>query len=94
MILVTILLLSPLLLILTLKEEYYHILWKLIRIWSRLLIYGMGFRLKITKDQQIESDKSYLFCANHASFLDPFVLAVLSKHSHFWFFLQTCRNYG
>jgi 1-acyl-sn-glycerol-3-phosphate acyltransferase len=80
MILVTILLLSPLLLILTLKEEYYHILWKLIRIWSRLLIYGMGFRLKITKDQQIESDKSYLFCANHASFLDPFVLAVLSKN--------------
>lgn len=80
MILVTILLLSPALLILTIKEEYYHLLWKLIRVWSKLLIYGMGFRLKITKDQEIEPNKSYMFCANHASFLDPFVLAVLSKN--------------
>ena len=80
MILVTILLLSPALLILTIKEDYYHLLWKLIRVWSKLLIYGMGFRLKISKDQEIEPHKSYMFCANHASFLDPFILAALSKN--------------
>ena len=77
---VTIILMSPLLLILTLKEEYYHIMWKLVRIWSKVLIYGMGFGLKIQLDEKIEPNKSYMFCPNHASFMDPFVLVVLSKN--------------
>ncbi|WP_435675089.1 lysophospholipid acyltransferase family protein [Polaribacter sp.] len=76
----TIILMIPLLLIFTYKDEYYHLLWKLIRIWSKVLIYGMGFRLDITLDQEIEADKSYMFCPNHTSFMDPFVLIVLSKN--------------
>ena len=64
-----------------LKKTYYHLLWKLVRIWSKLLIYGMGFRLNIQLDQEIEPNKSYMFCPNHASSLmDPFVLIVLSKN--------------
>ncbi len=76
----TIILMSPLLLIFTFKEEYYHLLWKLVRIWSKVLIYGMGFRLNIQLDEEIESNQSYMFCPNHASFMDPFVLIVLSKN--------------
>ena len=48
---------APLLFIFTLKEEYYHLLWKLVRLWSKLLIYGMGFRLNIQLDQVIEPGK-------------------------------------
>lgn len=77
---VTVILMIPFLLILTAKEKYYPAFWKLVRIWSKLLIYGMGFRLKVQNDQVIESDKSYMFCPNHASLMDPFVLIALSKN--------------
>jgi len=71
---------APLLFIFTLKEEYYYLLWKLVRLWSKLLIYGMGFRLNIQLDQVIEPGTSYMFCPNHGSLMDPFVLIVLSKN--------------
>jgi len=77
---ITIILMSPLLIVLTAKESYYHLLWKLVRVWSKVLIYGMGFRLEIQLDEEIEPDKSYMFCPNHASLMDPFVLIVLSKN--------------
>jgi 1-acyl-sn-glycerol-3-phosphate acyltransferase len=76
----SILLISPLLLILTAKEAYYPTFWKLIRVWARVLVYGMGFHLKIQNDQLLDRNKSYMFCANHASLMDPFVLIVLSKN--------------
>ncbi|MEP2170360.1 lysophospholipid acyltransferase family protein [Polaribacter sp.] len=76
----TIIIMSPLLLIFTLKEAYYHLLWKLVRIWSRVLIYGMGFGLKFQLDEKIEPNKSYMFCPNHASFMDPFILIISSKN--------------
>jgi 1-acyl-sn-glycerol-3-phosphate acyltransferase len=70
----------PFLLILTAKEEYYPTFWKLVRVWAKILIYGMGFRLKVQRDEIISSDKSYMFCPNHASLMDPFVLIALSKN--------------
>ncbi|WP_439131183.1 lysophospholipid acyltransferase family protein [Polaribacter sp.] len=70
----------PFLLILTAKEKYYPAFWKMVRVWAKLLIYGMGFRLNIQKDQELERDKSYMFCPNHASLMDPFVLIALSKN--------------
>lgn len=80
MIFVTIILMAPLLFILTIKEELYPQFWKLIRIWAKVLIYGMGFRLKFQFDQHIDSTKSYMFCPNHGSLLDPFVLIATSKN--------------
>ena len=52
----------------------------MIRIWSFILVYGMGFRVKKQLDQEIEPNKSYMFCPNHASLMDPFVLITLSKN--------------
>ena len=76
----TVILMTPFLLVFTFKEEYYHLLWRLVRIWSKVLIYGMGFRLNIQLDEENEPNKSYMFCPNHASLMDPFVLIVLSKN--------------
>ena len=76
----TIILMVPFLLILTYKESYYHLLWKLIRIWSKVLIYGMGFRLSVQLYQEIDANTSYMFCPNHSSLMDPFVLILLSKN--------------
>ncbi len=76
----TLLLISPILLILTIKETYYHLLWKVVRIWSKILIYGMGFRLDVQLDETLDVNKSYMFCPNHASLIDPFLLTALSKN--------------
>ena len=80
MIFITIVIMSPVLFILTLKEEYYPTLWKVVRFWSKILIYGMGFRLNFKLDQEIEPNKSYMFCPNHGSLMDGFVLVASSKN--------------
>lgn len=77
---VSIIIISPLLFIFTIKEAHYHLLWKLVRALSKVLVYGMGFRLKTKIDQEIEPNKSYMFCPNHTSLIDPFVLVLLSKN--------------
>jgi len=77
---VTIILLLPLLFILSAKDTYYAAFWKVARFWSKILVYGMGFSLKVTNDQELNRSKSYMFCANHASLMDAFVLIVLSKN--------------
>ena len=76
----TIVAMAPILLILTAKQSYYPTLWKLVRAWSFLLIYGMGFRIKKEVEQELDQYKSYVFCPNHASLMDPFVLIALSKN--------------
>ncbi|WP_397445071.1 lysophospholipid acyltransferase family protein [Polaribacter sp. R77954] len=80
LIIVTIILMAPFLLILTAKEKYYGMFWKMVRVWAKFLIFAMGFRLSIQNDQELECDKSYMFCPNHASLMDPFVLIALSKN--------------
>lgn len=76
----TLLVLSPFLLLFTFKEEQYHQFWKVARVLSKILVYGMGFSIDFNAAQTIEPDKSYMFCPNHASLLDPFVLIILSKN--------------
>ncbi|TCI85923.1 1-acyl-sn-glycerol-3-phosphate acyltransferase [Tenacibaculum sp. M341] len=71
---------SPILLILTSSEKLYPHFWKIVRGFSYMLVYAMGFRLKIEREQEIERDKSYVFCANHTSFFDIWLMAVLSKN--------------
>jgi 1-acyl-sn-glycerol-3-phosphate acyltransferase len=76
----TIILMIPFLLILTSKDSYYPVFWKMIRVWAKLLIFGMGFRLDVKIDEVLDRDKSYMFCPNHTSMMDPFVLIALSKN--------------
>jgi 1-acyl-sn-glycerol-3-phosphate acyltransferase len=75
----SLLLFFPFLLLFSFKEEHYHLFWKFARMLSRILVYGMGFRLSFKSNEDIDPNKSYMFCPNHASLLDPFVLIALSK---------------
>ena len=70
----------PFLLILLSDEKYYGAFWKLMRAWSFFLIYGMGFRLKMDKQQKPDPKKSYVFVANHASLLDPWIMIAMNKN--------------
>ncbi len=76
----TIIIMFPFLLILTSNKKYYPVFWKMIRGWCFVLVYGMGFHLKIEREQELEPNKSYMFCPNHASLMDGFVLIALSKN--------------
>ncbi len=76
----TIILLSPILLILTSNQRFYPSFWKLARMWCYVIVYGIGCRIKIEREQEIDPNKSYMFCANHISMLDPWVMVILSKN--------------
>ncbi len=76
----TIIILSPVLLVLTSSEKLYPAFWKVVRVFSYILIYGMGFRLKIEKEEHADRNKSYVFCANHTSFFDIWLMCVLNKN--------------
>jgi 1-acyl-sn-glycerol-3-phosphate acyltransferase len=80
LIIVSVLAMSPFILVLLSDEKYYPTFWKVMRGWAYFLIYGMGFRLKIEKEQEIEPNKSYMFVANHASLLDPWIMITMSKN--------------
>jgi len=77
---VTIILMAPALLVLTSKDSYYPTFWKMVRVWSFILVYGMGFRVKKEMEQELDVNQSYMFCPNHASLLDAFLLITLSKN--------------
>ncbi len=77
---VTILLLFPLLLISVSKDEWYPFFFKLARIWSKIILIGMGFKLKIKTEAPIEKGKSYMFVANHTSMTDIMLMLTLTKN--------------
>ena len=94
----------PFLVLSILTESSYPYFFKMARIWAKFILFGMGFYYKIDKEQEFESDKSYMFIANHTSMVDimsmlaavkkPFVFVgkqELSKIPLFGFFYKrTC----
>jgi len=101
---VPIILLFPLLLLFTSKEKFYPQFFVVARFWARIIIYGMGFRPSIEREEQPQKGLSYMFVANHTSMMDimmmlhavknPFVFVgkkELAKIPLFGFFYQrTC----
>ncbi len=74
-----IIILFPILIISILKEEWYPFFFRIARIWSKFILIGMGFKWKITKEQDLEKDKSYMFIANHTSMADIMLMLVAVK---------------
>ncbi len=74
-----IIILFPILIISILKEEWYPFFFRIARIWSKFILVGMGFKWKITKEQDLEKDKSYMFIANHTSMADIMLMLVAVK---------------
>lgn len=76
---IIIIILLPVLIILTSHEKLYPIFYKLARMWAKVVIFLMGFKVKVTGDNKIESGKSYMFSANHTSMIDVFVMLSVVK---------------
>lgn len=75
-----IIILFPLLLISILKEAWYPFFFKLARLWAKIILVGMGFRVLIKREQTPEKNKSYMFIANHTSMADIMLMLVSVKN--------------
>ncbi|WP_291103594.1 MULTISPECIES: lysophospholipid acyltransferase family protein [unclassified Flavobacterium] len=73
---IPIIIMFPFLVASILTESGYPYFFKMARIWSKFILFGMGFYYKIDKDQTLESDKSYMFVANHTSMVDIMLMLV------------------
>lgn len=62
--------LFPFLIISISKESWYPFFFKLARLWSALILYGMGFFPVIRPDATHVKGESYVFVANHTSMTD------------------------
>ena len=70
----------PFLFFLSMRENQYPTLYKIIRGFSKTLVFVMGFRLKTTIEEPVDQNKSYMFCPNHTSMMDPFILISMVKN--------------
>ena len=72
--------LLPILVISILKESWYPFFFKLARFWAHFILMGMGFTIKIEREQIPEASKSYMFIANHTSMADIMLMLVTVKN--------------
>ncbi len=59
-----------------LKEEWYPYFFGLARGWALFILVGMGFNLKIVREEKPLPGKSYMFIANHTSMADIMLMLV------------------
>jgi len=85
LVILPIIILLPMLIISIAKEKWYPFFFKLARIWSKVILIGMGFGWKIDKLQKPEKGKSYMFIANHTSMIDIMLMLVIIKDNPFVF---------
>lgn len=62
--------LFPFLFVSLLRQSWYPVFFKLAKLWSTIIIYGMGCYPVIKREINYEKGKSYLFVANHTSMTD------------------------
>jgi 1-acyl-sn-glycerol-3-phosphate acyltransferase len=75
----------PILIVSIIKEEWYPLFFKCARVWSKIILIGMGWFWKIEHDQKLEKGKSYMFVANHTSMIDIMLMLVSVKNNPFVF---------
>ena len=75
-----IIILLPVLMILTSHERFYPTFYKLARWWAKVIIFLMGFKVKVEGNQKFKKGKSYMFSANHTSMIDAFLMLAVVKN--------------
>ena len=76
---VPILIMLPFLIIFTSSEKFYPQFFICARIWARIIIVGMGFRIKLEAEEKLKAHQSYMLVANHTSMLDIMLMLAVIK---------------
>ena len=77
---IPILVMFPFLVLSILTESGYPYFFKMARIWAKFILFGMGFHYRIDKNQDLQSDKSYMIVANHTSMADIMLMLALTRN--------------
>ncbi|RAK23630.1 1-acyl-sn-glycerol-3-phosphate acyltransferase [Flavobacterium aquaticum] len=85
LVLVPIIVLFPFILATILSEKTYPLFFKIARIWSKIILIGMGFNYSIEGDEVFEDGKSYMLVANHTSMTDIMLMLIVVKNHPFVF---------
>ncbi len=76
----SIVLLFPILIVSILKSEWYGFFYRIARVWSKIILYGMGFIPKVEFLEKMKKGKSYLLVSNHTSMIDIMLMYYVSKN--------------
>ena len=77
---IPIVIMMPFLFISILKESWYPYFFRMARIWDKVILFGMGFSVKIEVDEEIQPGKSYMFVTNHTSMTDIMLMLSAVKN--------------
>ncbi len=77
---IPIIVMFPFLFISILSEKWYPYFFVMARIWAKVILFGMGFRVKVETKQAIEDNKSYMFVSNHTSMTDVMLMLSVVKN--------------
>jgi len=71
---------APVLLLVTSREDWYPVFFKLARFWAKTTLFFTGFRVRKNELQKTEKQGSYMFIANHTSILDVLLMLSVVKN--------------
>ena len=77
---VPIIVMFPFLFISILSEKWYPYFFVMARIWAKVILFGMGFYIKIETEEEIIQGKSYMFVSNHTSMTDIMLMLAVVKN--------------
>ncbi|NRT14493.1 1-acyl-sn-glycerol-3-phosphate acyltransferase [Flavobacterium sp. 28A] len=77
---IPILIMFPLLVASISTDKGYPYFFKMARIWSKFILFGMGFYYKIEREEKLEPNKSYMIVANHTSMTDIMLMLAVIKN--------------
>lgn len=80
LVLVTIIVMLPVLVVVISTDKLYPYFFRMGRAWSKVILFLMGFRVKIEYEQEFEKGKSYMLSANHTSMIDIMVMFLTTKN--------------
>jgi 1-acyl-sn-glycerol-3-phosphate acyltransferase len=64
----------------TSSEKMYPTFFKIARAWAKTLLFVMGFKVDVREEQVLRKEKSFMFCPNHTSMIDVFVMLAITKN--------------
>lgn len=78
---VTIVPMSPILFVVTIKESSYPIFYKIAHYWGKIMLVLMGFRAQVEYEVPLVPNKSYMLSANHTSMIDIMLILAVIKNN-------------
>lgn len=70
----------PVLIIVISFDTLYLAFFKIATAWGKTILFVMGFKPVVKREEEILPDKSYLFIANHASLIDVMLMLSVMKN--------------